>query len=519
MLTTQKVGRLPQGFHGVQFSGNSAEDFESSRITQADIDDLSTQIEQLLARGRRLREMKSSTLSNVSPAKITNSMVTYEECLRAPADVSSGSDSPVGILAYLNATDPMFGGTGEVPVVTPSPPPVGVSKISYSEEFHVTSVISSRYNTSSLRAAVRSRDEDVCVEIWSNFTNTLLGFGRSKIRGSDRSFSIECRDISDELLVAVVCLSRDPPTFAQEDIISGQVNGSDISGILDVCSSRPCSLGSVRIRPATPLQESVDVKGVLSVRPEPLEDDVVHKSVARKVDRSHEPVPSTSFFCVSSSSEEAAVFEPVSYWSDAGYDSSPSMIRAKHEKNMADLEEITRKLKGEIISKEGLKIEPIKIISAESPLETRKITTPSSHFLHVVVDPHESEPHATPPVPVPQPVKKLGRKKVLRKKISKLQVLAQSKSETVLGLVSAKVPPSSGRHYWEDKPQQLVTRNLTISAHVSPVVIEPIILRKETTRASATTQPPSLESLRRESIQAARRNISAIRVSLRRMVG
>jgi len=200
-------------------------DVEDHRdISQNDIKELSSQIEALLERGRKLRELKAS-ISMSDPTKNLTMVTNSGSGLSTPV-LDSVISETLPVVALINASDPLFttGPRNLSPIASRTPPKSTVSrtpihKTPISEEVATVPPVvvpTTRLSVMSVESTKPGRDEtnltvtlktkgaDVSVEVWDKRNHDLVGIGLGSL--SNRNF--ECFDVWTNERVAIVSVGE-----------------------------------------------------------------------------------------------------------------------------------------------------------------------------------------------------------------------------------------------------------------------------------------------------------------------
>jgi hypothetical protein len=365
------------------------------------------------------------------------------------------------------------------------------------------------YDKSTLSVSVRSKNGRVCAEIWSKSTGDLVALGQMMVNPSDEALILECCDILTDRVIAIVSLKK---TTMTPPLSTTPIQSLDVPII-----SRPISPAeTVRIRHRSPSQ---------SIRsPEPsLQDFLVSRCTPRKARRSVSPkvvacVQTTPRSVASSGSDAMAKYlHRLEQSPNVICDDSPA-VRRQFERNMEELDEITKRLQGfkEMAGADRQRVEPVVSPAHDHPPVT---SAPSRRRLC-----GKSRSKS----------RNLRKRRSVVRKVSAPTYLLPSPSycESVIGLESNLSSPRtiipSETVLNSDRTTVMVPSSSSVSSTHSPflsvsVGIAPVTISAPAGNTIRITQErreinfSSLSQLRHESIQAARRNISQVRVLLRKM--
>ena len=229
---------------------------ESGAVTPGAIEELSSQIESLIQRGRKLRELKNS-MSRVSPSvPLGETRVSVLETSIEPNTQFNGTSCIDDILAAVNASDPLFSEPPRAPVVAvrpfdssrveseraPTPMSARIPTKEYEFEYKVESFNLTITPKSDVSVRLRTVDGvgetvtgsekcDVAVEVWRKKSKELAGMGRLGKRG--KLATVECFDVwlGDSLGVVTVSV-RKKEEFAEEVVLESLVESGKTSRVL-----------------------------------------------------------------------------------------------------------------------------------------------------------------------------------------------------------------------------------------------------------------------------------------------
>ena len=226
MMKKPNYTRTPINLSGIQSVAPES-------VTKDDIDELSAQIGSLIERGRKLRDLKTTSQPLSISGSLLGSYTTPCNTIKPPVIRSPCISDPSmsSIVALIDAADPIFCPDPlKAPICTPSPvlsprkssppklprsvppqlPPIPLHPITASD-IEVKSVRSAspRRSAESLRITLRKRDLKVSVEVWDKKTNDLIGIGL----GLSSDQVIDCFDVWDNHQMATVTIgTRRLPT-------------------------------------------------------------------------------------------------------------------------------------------------------------------------------------------------------------------------------------------------------------------------------------------------------------------
>lgn len=229
---------------------------EAGGVSPGALEELSLQIESLIERGRRLRELKNTMRRSPPSNQLGDTRVSVLETSIDQRNITEPLSAFDEVLAAVNASDPLFCEQPRDPVVPiepiervskhlrlPTRPPC-VRKSEASEEFE--------YRVDSLSLTIAPRSDaivrlrtfegtgemvkgsascEVAVEVWRKKSNELAAMGRlsRKNKSSGEIFEVECFDIWNGEIVGVVTVSVKKNPSAPEIVLESLVESGKTS--------------------------------------------------------------------------------------------------------------------------------------------------------------------------------------------------------------------------------------------------------------------------------------------------
>ena len=519
-------------------------------ISQGDIEKLGQQIEALLERGRKLREVKvSSQTINLPP--LQRSFLCNDSSINCtPSGALGCSDDPISsIVALIDATDPIYSSDPKrATVLTPSPsvtprrqsprvvrsrtlPSAVCTPRSEPHDLQVQSVhpTSPQRPPESLTITLRKKDSKVSVEVWDKKTQTLIGLGLGDMSDS----SIKCYDVWDDHLVASVTVTSKAPSSRPSPARSRPVTPSPAISLqsspsipterLSQFTESPLDefLTSRSVkesrRPVSVRQSTESFLSFLSGSPnepeEPLivsSDDEEEAPPPPPSEKLAPPVPPVPVAQILSPKKPQNIFDTyVERLNQSLSSYDESLILDKLNMDMQELDSLTVKLRGS----EKPSISPKKIADKNEPLSSPRHRVSGRKYQGKKKVRVKSRPPFARKFPaqtqLPIPQVDIVDTLVMDNFSDLHSGIDRSFSVSILANegVGNSRPSSAGssrRSFFDNRPNMSIVREVAVVNIDSPVTL-PLVPLKLT---------PSLESLRKESIEQARKNIQALKGSL-----